>query len=70
MIKIKYCLLLLIFAISFLVKADLRPVYLTIEISAPKTKFTTTELVQINVTLKMELQIDIQYSFQAINRKD
>jgi len=51
-IKSKHFLLLLIFAISFSVKADLRPVYLTIEISAPKTKFTTTELVQINVSLK------------------
>jgi hypothetical protein len=51
-IKTKNYLLLLIFAISFSVKADLRPVYLTLEISAPKTKFTTSELVQINVTLK------------------
>lgn len=51
-IKTKHYLLLLIFAVSFSVKADLRPVYLTIEISAPKTKFTTTELVQINVSLK------------------
>jgi hypothetical protein len=52
MIKINYFLLLLNSAISFSVKADLRPVYLSLEISAPKTKFTTTELVQINVTLK------------------
>lgn len=52
MIKINYFLLLLIFTISFSVKADLRPIYLTLEISASKTKFTTTELVQINVTLK------------------
>ena len=52
MIKINHFLLLLISAISFSVKADLRPVYLSLEISAPKTKFTTTELVQINVTLK------------------
>jgi hypothetical protein len=52
MIKNNYFLLFLIFAISFSVKADLRPVYLTIEISASKTKFTATELVQINVTLK------------------
>lgn len=52
MIKTNYFLLLLIFAISFSVKADLRPIYLTVEISAPKTKFTTNELVQINVTLK------------------
>ena len=52
MIKINYFLLLLISAISFSVKADLRPVDLSLEISAPKTKFTTTELVQINVTLK------------------
>jgi len=51
MIKINYFLLLLIFTISFSVKADLRPVYLSLEISAPKTKFTTTELVQLNVTL-------------------
>jgi hypothetical protein len=52
MIKINHFLLLLISVISFSVKADLRPVYLSLEISAPKTKFTTTELVQINVTLK------------------
>ena len=51
MIKINYFLLLLIFTISFSAKADLRPVYLTLEISAPKTKFTTTELVQLNVIL-------------------
>lgn len=51
-IKTKHSLLLLIFAISFSAKADLRPIYLTVEISAPKTKFTTTELVQINVSLK------------------
>jgi hypothetical protein len=58
MIKINYFLLLLIFAISFSVKADLRPVYLTLEISASKTKFTTSELVQINVTLKNRTGID------------
>jgi hypothetical protein len=52
MIKTNYFFLLLIFAISFSVKADLRPVYLTLEISASKTKFTINELVQINVTLK------------------
>lgn len=51
-IKTKHYLLLLIFTISFSVKAELHPIYLTIEISAPKTKFTTNELVQINVTLK------------------
>lgn len=52
MIKTNYFLLLLIFAISFSAKADLRPIYLTLEISASKTKFTTAELIQINVTLK------------------
>ncbi len=52
MIKTNYFLLLLIFTISFSVKADLRPIYLTLEISASKTKFTTAELIQINVTLK------------------
>ena len=57
-IKTKHSLLLLIFTISFSVKADLRPIYLTVEISAPKTKFTTTELVQINVTLKNRTGID------------
>ena len=51
MIKIKYCFLLTIFALSFLAKADLRPCYLTVSLSATKTKFTTNELVQINVTL-------------------
>ena len=39
------------FAVSFLAKADLRPSYLKVSLSASKTKFTTTELVQINVTL-------------------
>ena len=52
MIKTNSFLLLLIFTISFSVKADLRPIYLTLEISASKTKFTTAELIQINVTLK------------------
>ena len=51
MIKIKYCFLLTIFALSFLAKADLRPCYLTVYLSASKVKFTTNELVQINVTL-------------------
>ena len=51
MIKIKYCFLLTIFALSFLAKADLRPCYLTVSLSASKVKFTTNELVQINVTL-------------------
>jgi len=51
MIKTNYFLLLLISVISLSAKADLRPVYLTLEISAPKTKFTTTELVQLNVIL-------------------
>ena len=50
-IKTKHYLILLIFVVSFSVKADLRPVYLTLEISALKTKFTTTELVQLNVIL-------------------
>jgi len=57
-IKTKHYLLLLIFTISFSVKADLRPVYLTVEISALKTKFTTNELVQINVILKNRTGID------------
>jgi hypothetical protein len=51
MIKIKYCLLFLLFTLSFLAKADLRPCYLRVSISASKTKFTTSELVQLNVTL-------------------
>ncbi len=57
-IKTKHSLLLLIFAISFSAKADLRPIYFTVEISAPKTKFTTNELVQINDTLKNRTGID------------
>jgi hypothetical protein len=51
MIKIKYFLLFLLFTLSFLAKADLRPCYLRVSISASKTKFTTSELVQLNVTL-------------------
>jgi len=51
MIKIKYYLLFLVFTLSFLAKADLRPCYLRVSISASKTKFTTSELVQLNVTL-------------------
>lgn len=58
MIKTNYFLLLLIFTINFSAKADLRPVYLTVEISALKTKFTTNELVQINVILKNRTGID------------
>lgn len=48
---LKYRFLLLIFAVSFLAKADLRPCYLTMSLNASKTQFTTSELVQINVIL-------------------
>ena len=44
-----FCLFLLF--TNFKVHADLRPCYLTVSLSATKTKFSTTELVQINVTL-------------------
>jgi ferredoxin len=50
-IKTKYYLFLLVFVISFSVKADLHPYYLKVSLSASKTKFTTTDLVQLNVTL-------------------
>ncbi|NCA21425.1 MAG: hypothetical protein EBS86_09860, partial [Crocinitomicaceae bacterium] len=51
MIKTKFCLLLLIFVVSFSAKANLRPCFLTVTLNASKTKFTTTELVQLNVIL-------------------
>jgi len=51
MINIKYYFLITIFAYCFSAKADLRPCYLTVIISASKTKFTTSEMVQLNVTL-------------------
>ena len=47
--KLLFCLFLLF--TNFKLLADLRPCYLTVSLSATKTKFTTTELVQINVTL-------------------
>jgi hypothetical protein len=51
MIKTKFCLLLLIFVVSFSAKANLRPCFLTVTLNTSKTKFTTTELVQLNVIL-------------------
>jgi len=51
MIKTKFCLFLLIFVVSFSAKANLRPCFLTVTLNASKTKFTTTELVQLNVIL-------------------
>ena len=42
----------LILLSSFSLKANLRPVVLTLEINAPRTRFTTTEIIQINVSLK------------------
>ena len=49
---IRIYLFILLFAIPITALADLRPTYLKVEISAPKNKFTNSELVQINVTLK------------------
>ena len=49
---IRISLFFLIFSIPLTALADLRPVYLKVEINAPKNKFTNSELVQINVTLK------------------
>ena len=51
MINSKYCLLLLIFVVKFSAIAELRPCFLTITMSASKTKFSTNELVQLNVIL-------------------
>ena len=51
MIKIKFIFASIILFASFQLHADLRPYYLTVSLSASKTKFTTTEPVQINVTL-------------------
>jgi hypothetical protein len=49
---IKTTLLFCIFLLftNFKVHADLRPCYLTVSLSASKVKFTTDELIQINVT--------------------
>jgi hypothetical protein len=49
---IRISLFFLIFAIPVTALADFRPVYLKVEINAPKNKFTNSELVQINVTIK------------------
>ena len=49
---IRISLLLLLYTFPITVLADLHPVYLTVEISAPKNKFTNSELVQLNVTIK------------------
>ena len=46
--KLLFCLFLLFS--NFKLHADLRPCYLTVSLSATKVKFTTNELVQINVT--------------------
>lgn len=44
--------LILFFVTTSDVFADLRPVYFTVEISATKSKFTQSEMVQLNVSLK------------------
>ena len=51
MINIKFIFASIILFASFQLRADLRPYYLNMSLSASKTKFTTTEPVQINVTL-------------------
>ena len=51
MTKTKFLFCLFLLFTNFKLHADLRPCYLTVSLSATKVKFTTNELVQINVTL-------------------